>query len=182
MRLLEKLRSQPGWQHDDPTVRIEAVRGLPDDDDTDSVLSAVVRSDADARVRQAAIERITDPNALISLIQDTDVDTQTKSFAANGVREALLRMNTGDDWCAALEVLMEERDLGVIARMAQAESIGLAALERIKNDKIRGAVARKAKHLIVALEAIRRLEDLPELIAVAIKADDKAVALARMSS
>ena len=178
MRLLEKLRSQPGWQHADPTVRIEAVRGLPDDDDTDSVLSAVVRSDVDARVRRAAVERITDTNVLISLIQDTEVDTQTKSFAADVVREALIRMNTGDDWCAALEVLTEERDLGVIARMAQAESIGLAALERIENDRTRGAVARKAKHLIVAMEAIRQLEDLPELIAVAIKADDKAVALA----
>ena len=51
MRLLEKLRSQPGWQDDDPMVRIEAVRGLPEDEDTDSVLSDVARGDVDARVR-----------------------------------------------------------------------------------------------------------------------------------
>ncbi|RZP30112.1 DUF349 domain-containing protein [bacterium] len=178
MSLLEKLRSQPGWQHDDPMVRIEAVRGLPDDDDTDSVLSDVVRSDVDARVRRAAVERITDPNALISLAQDTDIDTETKRFVADGVREALIRMNTNDDWCAALGALTNERDLGVIARMAQTERIGLAALERVENDKTRGAVARKSRHMVVALEAIRRLEDLPELIAVATKADDKAVALA----
>ena len=178
MRLLEKLRSQPGWQHDDPTVRIEAVRGLPDDDDTDHVLSEVVRADVDARVRRVAVERITDLNTLISLVQDTDIDIQTRSCAAGGVREALIRMNTEDEWCAALEVLTDERDLGVIAKMAQTESIGLAALERIENNKTRGAVARKAKHLVVALEAIRRLEDLAELIAVVIKADDKAIALA----
>ena len=107
MRLLEKLRSQPGWQHDDPTVRIEAVRGLPDDDDTDHVLSEVVRADVDARVRRVAVERITDLNTLISLVQDTDIDIQTRSCAAGGVREALIRMNTEDEWCAALEVLTD---------------------------------------------------------------------------
>ena len=178
MRLLEKLRSQPGWQDDDPMVRIEAVRGLPEDEDTDSVLSDVARGDVDARVRRVAVERITGLNALVSLIQDSDVDTKTRRFAADGVREAVIRMKNSDDWSSALGVLTDEQDFGSIARLAEIESIGLAALERVQNDKTLGAVARKAKHLVVALEAIRRVKELPELISVAIKVDDKAVALA----
>ena len=178
MRLLEKLRSQPGWQHDDPTVRIEAVRGLPQDAEADSVLSDVARSDADARVRRAAVERITGPNALISLIQDSGIDADTQSCAADGVREAVICMKSGDDWSSALAALTDERDLGVIARMAENESIGLAALERVEDDKTLGAVARKAKHMAVALEAVRRLRGLSELMSIAVKADDKAVALA----
>ncbi len=178
MRLLEKFRSQPGWQHDDPTVRIEAVRGLPEDDDTDGVLLDVARSDADVRVRRAAVDRITDPDVLISLIQDPGIDASTQRCASNGLREAVIRMNTSDDWSAALVVLNDERDLGAIARVAENESIGLAALERVENDKTIGAVARKAKHIVVALEAVRRLQHLSELMAVAIKADDKAVAMA----
>ncbi len=178
MRLLEKLRSQPGWQHDDPTVRIEAVRGLPEDDETNSVLSDVARSDVDARVRRAAVERITDFKALILLAQDSNVDADTRSLVVAEVREAVIRMNITDDWSAPLAALTDERDLGVIARLAETESIGLAAIERVENDKTLGAVARKAKHLVVALEAVRRLQDRSELIAVAIKADDKAIALA----
>ena len=178
MRLLEKLRSQPGWQHDDPTVRIEAVRGLPEDDETNSVLSDVARSDVDARVRRAAVERITDFKALILLAQDSNVDADTRSLVVAEVREAVIRMNITDDWSAPLAALTDERDLGVIARLAETEGIGLAAIERVENDKTLGAVARKAKHLVVALEAVRRLQDRSELIAVAIKVDDKAIALA----
>ena len=131
MRLLEKLRSQPGWQDDDPMVRIEAVRGLPEDEDTDSVFLDVARGDVDARVRRVAVERITGLNALVSLIQDSGVDTKTRRFAADGVREAVIRMNNSDDWSSALGVLTDEQDFGSIARLAEIESIGLAALSLI---------------------------------------------------
>ena len=149
MSLLEKLRSQPGWKDDDPTVRIEAVRRLPEDYKTDSVLSDIVRSDVDARVRRAAVERITDLKALILLAQDSNVDPDTRSLVVAAVREAVIRMNITDDWSAPLAALTDERDLGVMARLAETESVGLAAIERVENDKTLGAVARKAKHCLL---------------------------------
>ena len=178
MKLLEKLRAQPAWQSEDPSVRMDAVRRLPDDDDADDVLLDVARGDADPRVRRAAIERMTDLAGLVSLLQGGEVDADTRSAAVDGVRDVVVEMTDVGAVGEALGALTDERDLGAIARSAEAEAVGLAALERVVNDKTLSAVARKAKHMVVALEAVRRLSDRSELLAVAIKTDDKATALA----
>ena len=178
MKLLEKLRAQPAWQSEDPSVRLDAVRRLPDDDEADDVLLDRARCDADPRVRRAAIERMTDLSGLVSLLQAPDVDTDTRSAAVEGVREVVVETTDVKAVGDALNALTDERNLGAIARSSEAESVGFAALERVVSDKVLSAVARKARHMVVALEAVRRLNDRLELLAVAIKADDKATALA----
>lgn len=178
MKLLEKLRAQSAWQSEDPSVRLDAVRRLPDDDEADDVLLDVARGDADPRVRRAAIERMTDLSGLVSLLQAADVDTDTRRAAMDGVREVVVETTDVEAVGDALNALTDERDLAAIARSAETEAVGLAALERVVSDKALSAVARKARHMVVALEAVRRLNDRPELLAVAIKADDKATALA----
>lgn len=178
MKLLEKLRAQSIWQSEDPSVRLDAVRHLPDDDEADDVLLDVARGDADPRVRRAAIERMTDLSGLVSLLQAADVDTDTRRAAMDGVREVVVETTDVEAVGDALNALTDERDLATIARSAETEAVGFAALERVVSDKALSAVARKARHMVVALEAVRRLNDRPELLAVAIKADDKATALA----
>jgi hypothetical protein len=60
MGLLDKLKPQPRWKHADPALRLEAVRELDDA----AELAVLAESDPDARVRRAAICRITDPAVL----------------------------------------------------------------------------------------------------------------------
>ena len=57
MGLLDKLKPQPRWKHTDPAVRLEALRELDDQQE----LAALAETDPDAKVRRAAIARVTDP-------------------------------------------------------------------------------------------------------------------------
>ena len=75
MGLLDKLKPQPRWKHADPAVRLEAVRELDDA----AELAVLAESDQDARVRRAAICRITDP-AVLGRVAAADADPETRDL------------------------------------------------------------------------------------------------------
>jgi hypothetical protein len=72
MGILDKLRPQARWKHGDPAVRLEAVNSL-DDTDVD-VFTQVATDDLDARVRRAAVARLSDPDTLAAVSRN-DTDT-----------------------------------------------------------------------------------------------------------
>ena len=81
MSILDKLRPQPDWKDADPGVRIVAVQQLaPEGADADGILSQVVRDDTDARVRQAAAERLGNPQLLKTVVSD-DPDEAVRATA-----------------------------------------------------------------------------------------------------
>ncbi len=178
MKLLERFRNQPAWQSADPSVRLAAVKSLPDGTDVDDILLDVARSDDDPRVRLAAVERMTDLVQLVSLLEDPHVDDETRSAVTNGVTALVVELTDEVVADQAIRALKDERSLGVIARTAENESIGLAALQYVVTDRALSAVARNTKYVVVALEAVRRMADPSELTVVAVKSDDKATALA----
>ena len=178
MKLLEKFRTQPAWQSDDPLVRLEAIRGLPDDVDAEDALIDLVRSDSDLRVRFAAVERIKDLGSLTSLLRDETIDDDIRAAAAVGIREVVVKMSDEREALLAISLLDNEHDLSAVARTADSAAIGLSALKHVTSDKTLSAVARKTKHVSVALEAIRRIATRSELLAIATKTDDKVTALA----
>ncbi len=180
MKLLERLRSQPAWQSDDPAVRVDAVRDLPAD--ARDVLLEIARSDPDPGVRRAAVEKMPDLATLVAFLQDAggagDDRDEARIEAVAAVRDTLIEATDAAAAVAALDVLVEERDLAAIARRAELEGVAHAALERLTSDKMLGAVARRAGRVEIALDALRRVSDRDELLSVAVKADDKAPALA----
>ena len=178
MKLLERFRNQPAWQSDDPSVRLDAVKSLPDGADVDDVLLDVVLQDDDLRVRLAAVGRMTDLERLVSLLKEPDVDDETRSAVTNGVTALVVELTDEAVADQAIRALKDERSLGVVARTAENESIGLVALQYVVTDKALSAVARNTKYVVVALEAVRRMTDPEELTIVALKSDDKATALA----
>ena len=68
MGILDKLRPQSKTTHPDPNVRIEAVH------ETDAgdlaALSGFAKDDADARVRRAAVSRITAADVLADIARN----------------------------------------------------------------------------------------------------------------
>src|SRR3954453_1978054 len=75
MGILERLRPQPRWKHADPAVRAAAVYELGPDDR--EALRALPREDAEARVRRAAVRRLTEV-AILADIARTDPDEDVR--------------------------------------------------------------------------------------------------------
>ena len=180
MKLLERLRSQPAWQSEDPAVRVAAVRELPEDDR--DLLLEIARGDPAPGVRRAAVERMPDLATLVAFLRDPgdagDAGDDACVEAVAAVRDTLIESQDAAVAIGALDVLVDERDLAAIARTAALEAVGRAAFERLSSDKMFAAVARRAGRVEIALDAVGRVTDRDELLSVAVKADDKAPALA----
>ena len=175
MSLLDRLRGQPGWQHEDPLVRASAVDDL--ENDAQDVFAAIASEDADPGVRLAAVVRLSDP-ATIGRIARTDSDGQVRDEAVSMLRAIAVEAAEPDAGEAALAGLSEERDLGEVARTARDEAVSLSALGRLDSQKVIGAVARRSMHRAVRGAALDRLDDRDELVAVAVKTDHREIALA----
>ena len=177
MSLLDRLRGQPGWQHEDPLVRASAVDDL--ENDAQDVFAAIASEDADAGVRLAAVVRLSDP-ATIGRIARTDSDGQVRDEAISMLRAIAVEATELDAGEAALAGLSEARDLGEVARTARVEAVSRSALARLDSQKAIGAVARRSRHRAVRGEALDRLDDRDELVAVAVKTDHREIALAAL--
>ena len=182
MSILHKIRPHPEWKHEDPTVRVAAVRQLADDEDTDEILLEISRSDVDAKVRQVAVERLDDLEALTAIVRE-EADEMVRATATAILVDLVTTTNDVAIGVAALRALTDQRDLADVARAAEHESIATEALTRVTEVKLLGGLARRAGYNGVRLEALSRLstDETGELIAVAIKSDHKDVALTAFS-
>jgi hypothetical protein len=184
MGLLEKLRPQPKHKHADPAVRLE---GLHHIDDTDQeTLVALATDDLDARVRRAAIGRVTDAGALAAMVRN-ESDQATRDVAAT--RLAALAEHADQAMAlsavTALAALGRQRELAGVARSSALEGVRRSAAEQVTDPKALGSIARHAADPGTRLIAIERLTDPAELEAVATRGEhaDAAVdALDRLES
>jgi hypothetical protein len=177
MGLLEKLRPQPKWKHADPTVRLEGLHEVAETEP--DVLASVAKEDADARVRAAAVERLTDAAVLADVVRN-DADTTVRDAA---VARLVWVAGTQDESAAraavgALAALGRHRDLAAVARGTTLVPIAAAAVAQISDAKALGGIARHAPDSGTRLMALERLSDPAELEAVVMRGEfaDAAVA------
>jgi Domain of Unknown Function (DUF349) len=170
MGLLEKLRPQPKWKHTDPSVRLE---GLQEIEDTDQEsLAALATDDPDARVRRAAVARVSDAVVLATILRN-EGDASVRDHAATrlaGLAEQ------GDERVAlaavsSLATLGRQRELATVARGSHLDSVRRAAVEQVSDQKALSAIARQAADATARLVAIGRLTDQAELEAVAARGE-----------
>jgi hypothetical protein len=170
MGLLEKLRPQPKYKHADPAVRLEGLNEVEDaDQDT---LVAIATEDVDARVRRAAISRVSDAAVLASLVRN-ESDTATRDAALNRL-VALAEQHdnaTALAAVAALGSLGRPRELANVARSSALENVRRSAAEQVTDQKALGGIARHGADGGTRLIAIERLTDPAELEAVALRGD-----------
>ncbi|MGH9750912.1 MAG: hypothetical protein ACRD6R_13430, partial [Candidatus Polarisedimenticolia bacterium] len=152
MGLLDRIRAQPGWKHDDPLVRRAVARTL---DDADR-LREIAGSDPDPRVRREATDTLLglalrgeDPVKAAAALAALDDPRHLLSVARAARHEAVGR--------AALARLSETRARGSVARHGIHAPVRLEALERIEDRAEILAVALKGAHADVAVAALQRL-------------------------
>jgi hypothetical protein len=175
MDLLERFRHKsPRWEDPDPTVRAEGVREEIHLDDQ-ALLSRIASGDPDARVRRAAVRKLTSVEALAASASDADEGVREI------VSEALVSLALGSDAAAsvtAVAALGEARHLLTVARSAPLPEARLAALARIGDGRQLATLAKTAGDPSVRAEALRRIEDGVLLADIAAKTDHKGTAVA----
>ena len=176
MKFLDKFRSQPEWQSEDPAVRAAAVRDLSNVEDEQELLIEIARHDDDPSVRLEAVLRLEDVDALVSIVRD-DSDTSVRGEAEGVLRDLVIEAEDFSSGELGLNAVSNERDLVTVARSARLESISRVALSRLKDPRAIGSVARRATRGEIANEALSRLDDPGEIFGVAVKSEDKAIAV-----
>lgn len=177
MGLLEKLRPQPKWKHADPAMRLAGLQEVAGDEQ--EVLASVAKEDTDARVRVAAIGRLTEPSVLADVVRN-DVEASAREAA---VTQLVTCASTPDEVqsraaVSALAALGKERELAFVARNVTSVAVANSAVSQIADPKALGGVARHAPDSGTRLMALERLSDAAELEAVVMRGEfaDAAVA------
>ena len=184
MGLLDRFKPQPRWKHPDPAVRLAGVQELPEEDQ--DLLAAIVRDDADPRVRRAAVSKLGSVAALAETIR-RDADPQVREEAAGvlldialGAYEAAEAVSLAAvDGLTGLPGADAEKQLVLVAKSARLERVAREALDRVGAEpRALGTIARRSEHAAIRLEALARLADPAELASTALRSDYKDVAVA----
>lgn len=175
MALLDLFRSQPEWKHADPEVRAAAVRRLPAGEQ--ELLAAIAREDADARVRRAALRKLSDAGQVAAIGRD-DADESVRREATETLVELALHATDPAAGLRALESVSEPRALAGVVRDAQHADVRRAALERLDDPRALAGLARSAPDVALQVRAVERLRDGALLADIAMKSEQRAVALA----
>lgn len=180
MGILEKLRPLPRWKHADPAVRAASVYDLSPEDA--EPLLALAREDAEARVRRAAVTRLSDA-AVLGEIARTDPDEDVRAEAIRGL--AGLAAETDDpgragDIVRLLIALGRSKEVVTIVRHGAAPHVRTAIVDLLEDPKSLGSISRHAQDGATRLRALARLTDTDEVLAVALKAEHTDAAVAAL--
>jgi len=184
MGILDKLRPQSKSTHPDPNIRIEAVHEI-DADDVAS-LGAFAKDDADARVRRAAVSRLSDP-AVLADIARNESEGMVRDHAVGQLVEQASKHDAAvaSAAVAALASLGRERELATVAKGAGPEAVRRAAIAAVRDEKALGSIARHAAESSARLLAVERLTSPAEIEDVAMRgehADAAVAAVDRLSN
>ena len=171
MGILEKLRPQPRWKHADPGVRAAAVYELGPDEG--EALRLLAREDTEARVRRAAVTRLSDV-AVLGDIGRTDPDEDVRAEAIRGLAGLAAEAEEVDRAAEAVRQLItlgRFKEVVVAARENPDPQIRAAVVDLLDDPKSLGAISRHAQDGATRLRALARLTDAEEILNVAIKSE-----------
>ncbi len=179
MGILEKLRPQPKYKHVDPAVRVEGVHEIDPAVEGD-VIVALAKDDPDARVRRAAVARVTEASVLADIARN-EADAGVRDHAVAQLADlATKHDDAAGAAVAALLSLGRERELATVSRAAGPESIRQDAVAGVRDQKLLGGIARHAAEAAPRLLALTRLTDPAEIEAVVLRGEHADAALAAL--
>ncbi len=173
--LIERFRSKPEWQHADPAVRAEAVLRLPSSER--DLIVAIAREDADARVRRAAVKKLSDP-AVLGGVASHDGDASVREEAEERLAQIALHEQAEAAGKQAVAGMRDARRLGLVARSAPLAAVREAAIRALDDPRTLAAIVREAEDTPTRLLALSRIEEPATLLSLALKTEQKAVAVA----
>jgi hypothetical protein len=180
MGILEKLRPQPRWKHADPGVRAAAVYELgPEEGDA---LRLLAREDTEARVRRAAVTRLSDV-AVLGDIGRTDPDEDVRAEAIRGLAGLAAEADEVDRASEAVRQLIalgRLKEVVIAARENPDPLVRAGVVDLLDDPKSLGAISRHAQDGATRLRALARLNDAEEIFNVAIKSEHTDVAVSAL--
>src|SRR5688572_14085496 len=180
MGILEKLRPQPRWKHADPGVRAAAVYDLGPDEG--EALRQLAREDTEARVRRAAVTRLSDV-AVLGDIGRTDPDEDVRAEAIRGLAGLAAEaeeIDRASDAVRQLIALGRFKEVVVAARENSDPQVRAAVVDLLEDQKSLGAISRHAQDSATRQRALARLSDAEEILNVAIKSEHTDVAVSAL--
>jgi Domain of Unknown Function (DUF349) len=180
MGILEKLRPQPRWKHADPGVRAAAVYDLGPDEG--EALRQLAREDTEARVRRAAVTRLSDV-AVLGDIGRTDPDEDVRAEAIRGLAglaAEAAEIDHARDAVRQLIALGRFKEVVVAARENADPQVRAAVVDLLEDPKSLGAISRHAQDGATRQRALTRLSDAEEILNVAIKSEHTDVAVSAL--
>ena len=141
MGILDKLRPQSKSTHADPNIRIEAIHEL-DPSDTDA-LTAFAKDDSDARVRRAAVARISDTAVLADIVRN-ETEASVRDHALGQLVEQASKhdADTAMRAVSALASLGKEKELVQVSKATGPDAVRRAAIAAIRDEKSLGSIAQ----------------------------------------
>jgi hypothetical protein len=180
MGILEKLRPQPRWKHADPGVRAAAVYDLGPEEG--EALRLLAREDTEARVRRAAVTRLSDI-AVLGDIGRTDPDEDVRAEAIRGLAGLAAEaedVERAADAVTQLVALGRFKEVVIAARENQDPQVRAAVVDLLDDAKSLGSISRHAQDGATRLRALARMNDPEEILNVAIKSDHTDVAVSAL--
>jgi hypothetical protein len=114
---------KPKWQHQNPDIRLTAITQIDDE----AILTCLIDTDTDSRVRVAALAKITNKGQLESLSQHKDSLIQKQATAQ--LLSLILQNKT------TLEGITNKNDLLLIAAQADDETLRTEAINSIQDQQ-----------------------------------------------
>lgn len=176
MALLDWFKPRPLWQNAEPAQRAAGVRQLGSHEQ--EVFGSLARTDADPRVRRAAVQRLSDV-AVLAEVAGSDSDAGVRGEAVELLLAAALHKEDASAETALL-ALSESRHLVAVAKEARLASLRPQAVARLQEPRALASVAKSAESGAIRLAALQRINDPGLLAEVALKAEAKDVALAAL--
>ena len=180
MSFLDRFKPQPRWKHPDAATRAAAIAEIPDDQEHRGAIEELASSDADVRVRSAAIDRISDATVLARLARSEQDPNLHRTVTDRLVEIAITPASTDAAAALALDGLDDPRQFSTIAKSSPHDTIRAAALGRVHEAKALGSIARHALDPQTALDAVARMSDPAELLNVALKTEHKDAGVAAL--
>ena len=160
MGILDRFKTLPKWKHADADIRLAGVHELPEAEQ--DVLAEVARTDADPRVRKAAVGKLGAVGTLSDILR-SDADEAVRDEAAGVLLDIALGAFDADgaaslaalDAFESLPAASRLKQVVLVAKTAKTESVALAALARLGDDqKALATVARRSEHAPVRMAAL----------------------------
>ncbi len=174
---------KPKWQHNDPTVRLQAIEELSGVEQ--ATLAGIARNDADPAVRRSACKRIEDLDLLQTLSRD-DQDAGVRELAAARCRTLLCGQGAAplplEQRLRLLQENSDPRTLEQIARHGAESELRLAAIGRVDDQQVLAACAgddSAARNRLLAVERLAAREALEKAVRKLRNRDKSAYRLAR---
>ncbi|WP_143872776.1 DUF349 domain-containing protein [Catenovulum sediminis] len=171
---------KPKWQHDDPNVRMEALKKLEDQD----ILQQLASRDAAPDVRKTALEKLASFDAWAKALSE-EQDSRLQKLAFEKVKLALLAKENElpvVDKKAFLENCKNTNLLEDFVRVSQEQSLRLLCLTKLHKNHLYYDLAVRDSDEKIALFCVEKIEDKKQLEKIVQKTPHPSVkALAQQS-